>query len=139
LTYAHENNWGKAIQSFASIDSYSEFAPQARDFAGFCYEGIHLPQKDPALAGVLGIVPGLGYLYDGYPKTALSSFIVNGLFFWGTYEAFRKDQEALGAILAFISSGWYAGNIYGSVASARRRNTKTKRDLLLKLDIGLVY
>jgi putative component of membrane protein insertase Oxa1/YidC/SpoIIIJ protein YidD/tetratricopeptide (TPR) repeat protein len=139
LAYAHEYDWNRAIKTFASIEASSEFAQQAQDFSALCYQGIHLPQKNPALAGVLGIVPGLGYLYDGYPEAALSSLIVNGLFLGGAYEAFRQDQVALGAILAFFTSGWYAGNIYGSVTSAYRRNAKVKRDLLLRMDIGLVF
>ncbi|MBU1319434.1 MAG: hypothetical protein KKH67_09605, partial [candidate division Zixibacteria bacterium] len=101
--------------------------------------GKNLPYKSPTFAGMLAAIPGLGYLYDGYPKTALSSFIVNGLFFWGTYQAFDNRDYGLGALMGIFSFGWYTGNIYGSVISASRRNVKLERDILSRFNIGFVF
>jgi len=42
-------------------------------------------------------------------------------------------------MLSVLSFGWYAGNIYGSVMSAERRNIKLKNDLLLKYNIGFKF
>jgi len=102
-------------------------------------DGKNLDLKSRATAGILAIIPGLGYLYDGYKQTALSSFIVNSLFIWSTVEAFQRDNKSLGAMLSVLSFGWYAGNIYGSVISAERRNIKLKNDLLLKFDVGFLF
>jgi hypothetical protein len=38
------------------------------------------------------------------------------------YTAFDNDNPALGGILALVGSGFYAGNIYGSISSAHKYN-----------------
>ena len=111
LILANQYNWTNAIESFAAVDTKSKFLGNARQCEDICREGSLLRLKNPTLAGILGVVPGLGYLYDGYPQTALSAFIVNALFFWGTYEAFDHGNEAVGVILGFFGFGWYVGNI----------------------------
>jgi hypothetical protein len=88
---------------------------------------------------VLGVLPGLGYLYDGYKRTALTAFLVNGLFLWGTAEAFRAGDEGVGAAVGGIGLGWYTGNIYGSVVSARRANLKRENDLLSRYELGFEF
>ena len=139
LSHAQEANWEDAEHSFARVPIDSEFSSSARQCERLCREGINISPKSPFIAGVLAIVPGLGYLYDGYGQTALSSFIVNGLFMWGTYEAFHKDHQGLGTILGVLSFGWYAGNIYGSVVSAERRNMRVVDELLLQFDVGFQF
>ncbi len=139
LSYAHEFNWKEAETSFAKVSVNSQFAKNAEQCRKLSQNGQRLRMKKPAVAGVLAIVPGLGYLYDGYKQTALSAFIVNGLFIWGTIEAFRRDNESLGTTLGVLGVGWYGGNIYGSVISAQRKNIKSKNDLLLQFDIGFSF
>ncbi len=139
LSYAKEASWEDAEKSFAGISLDSKFSDNARKCRKLCQEGKKLGLRNPTTAGVLAIIPGLGYLYDGYKQSALSSFIVNGLFIWSTFEAFRKDNQGVGIMLGILSFGWYAGNIYGSVISAQRRNIKLRNDLLLKFDIGFQF
>ena len=88
---------------------------------------------------MLALIPGLGYLYDGYPRTALSALIINGAFIWGAAEAYNEGRNGLGTMLGIIGLGWYAGNIYGSVTSAERSNHKLDADLLLKFDVGFGF
>lgn len=139
LAYGHENRWDEAATAFAQVPSNSMFANHAQACEKLSLAGKQLHQKNPALAGVLAIIPGLGYLYDGYKQTALSSLIVNSLFIAGTYEAFRQDNESLGAMMAVLSFGWYTGNIYGSVVSAQRKNLRLRDDLLAQFDIGFRF
>jgi len=139
LTYAYQYDWDNGAQTFALLGDDSNYGIKAQYCARLCREGQRLGRKNPRLAGVLAIVPGLGYLYDGYYQTALSALVVNGLFMWGAYEAFAQDHPSLGATLAVFGIGWYAGNIYGSVTSAERRNEKSRHDLLLKFDIGYEF
>ena len=139
LAFANEARWEDARQSFASIESNSKFYDSARQCERISQEGKKLGRKSPAVAGILAIIPGLGYLYDGYEQTAFSACVVNGLFIWATVQAFRKDNESLGIMLSVLSFGWYAGNIYGSVLSAQRKNIKSKNDLLAKFDVGFNF
>jgi tetratricopeptide (TPR) repeat protein len=139
LTLAYELEWEKSWRLFEQIDDTSAYSIKALGCARLAREGANLKYKDPTLAGVAAIIPGLGYLYAGYPKTALSAFVVNALFIWGTYEAFRNDLPGLGATLAVFGIGWYSGNIYGSVTSAKRRNMKMRYDHLIEFDIGYEF
>lgn len=139
LSYAKEANWEDAEKTFATITTDSRFSDNARRCEELSQDGKKLGLKSPTIAGVLAIIPGLGYLYDGYEQTALSSFIVNGLFMWSTFEAFRNDNQSIGTLLGVLSFGWYAGNIYGSVMSAQRKNMKLRSDLLKKFNVGFEF
>lgn len=139
FSLAQEEEWTAAKDSFAKVAGPVEIATRGRRLAELSDAGPRLPRKKPPLAGLLGIVPGLGYLYAGFPQTAAASFIVNGLFLAGTYKAFQNGNHALGSMLGIMSVGWYGGNIYGSVASAQRRNLKTKDGFLLRFELGFRY
>jgi putative membrane protein insertion efficiency factor len=139
LSNAYMRNWKDAERHFLKVSDRSKYKRQAQHCAHLCGAIYSSKRRSSTLAGTLAIIPGLGYLYDGYPRTALSAFIINGVFIWGTVEAFRENHDGLGTSLGVIGFGWYAGNIYGSVTSARRSNEKYERDLLLKLDIGFDF
>lgn len=134
FSYAYKMNWSTAIDEFKQIDSASQIKPKAEHYEEVCREAMAVDYKSPTLASILGIVPGLGYLYDGYSGTALASFIVNSLFGWATYTAFDKDNDGLGVLLGVLTFGWYSGNIYGSIASAKRQNMRTNKMLILRFD-----
>ena len=89
----------------ASLDRYAE----GRD-------------KKPWLGGVLGLVPGCGYLYSGEYWNATRSIILNSLFIWGMYETGRRDQWAAFGVIGFFEATWYSGSIYGGIDSAQRHN-----------------
>jgi len=83
-------------------------------------------QKSPGLAGTLAVIPGAGYLYCGRYQDALIALLVNGGLIWAAYESFSNDLYALGSVITFVEIGFYAGNIYGSVASAHKYNRKNE-------------
>ncbi|MBI4822925.1 MAG: membrane protein insertion efficiency factor YidD [Nitrospirae bacterium] len=139
LSYAKEEKWEEAEKSFALIKPDSTFFNNANQSIELSKQGKKLRKKSPTVAGFLSIIPGLGYLYSGYEQTALASFIVNGLFIWGTIEAFDHHNEGLGIMLGVLSFGWYSGNIYGSVVSAERSNQKSKNELLIMFELGFEF
>jgi len=139
LAFVNEEKWEEAQKSFTCILPESELYKKAEQLKELACRGPSLGQKNPKVAGILAIVPGMGYLYDGYKQTALSSFIVNGLFFWATADAFKKDNDGLKPIMGILSLGWYAGNIYGSAVSAYRKNERIKKDFLNRFDVGFDF
>lgn len=80
--------------------------------------------KKPWVGGVLGIVPGLGYIYSGEYANAARSIILNSLFIWGMVETADDDQWALFSVLTFAEFTWYSGSIYGGIDSAHRHNQR---------------
>lgn len=131
--------WEGASEYFASAEDFSTLKGNASLCRSLSLQGPSLPRKNPALAGILAVVPGLGYLYDGYPHAALSALLVNAVFMWGTYESFESGNEGTGTVLAVMSAGWYAGNIYGSAASAGRRNEQIRSGHLARFDLGFEF
>ena len=78
--------------------------------------------KSPKVGGLLGLVPGLGYLYSGETGNAVRSLLLNGLFIWGMVETAEDDQWALFTLLTLGEFTWYSGSIYGGIDAANRYN-----------------
>lgn len=80
--------------------------------------------KKPWVGGVLGLVPGLGYIYSGEYANAARSIILNSLFIWGMVETAEDDDWGVFAVLTFAEATWYSGSIYGGIDSAHRHNQR---------------
>ena len=52
------------------------------------------------------------------------------------YDAFRRRQWGVGALLAGLSLLWYSGTIYGAVDGAHRYNRDARLNFLEELDRG---
>jgi putative component of membrane protein insertase Oxa1/YidC/SpoIIIJ protein YidD len=139
IGYVIQEKWDKAESSFSNVDKQSDYYGKSQEFIKLSKEGNHLELKDPKLAGTLGVVPGLGYLYSGYKQTAASSLFVNSLFFWATSQSFEKDNKGLGTLLGVFSFGFYSGNIHGSVETAKRKNDLIKQNHINKFNLGFEF
>jgi tetratricopeptide (TPR) repeat protein len=80
--------------------------------------------KKPWVGGVLGLVPGLGYVYSGEYANAARSLILNSLFIWGMVEAAESEEWGLFAVVTFGELTWYTGSIYGGIDAAHRHNQR---------------
>ena len=82
--------------------------------------------KNPLVGGVLGLIPGLGYVYSGEYGNALRSLILNGLFIFGM--AYTADDEQWGAfaVISFFELTWYTGSVYGGADAANRYNQERR-------------
>ncbi|MFA6118428.1 MAG: tetratricopeptide repeat protein [Parachlamydiales bacterium] len=69
-------------------------------------------------------IPGAGYLYIGQKRSALTAFMLNSLFIYGSYEFFHKGWTAAGVITASFEAGWYFGGIYGAGEEANFYNER---------------
>lgn len=123
-----EDKWQEASETFMMVGKSSPLYPNSQELAELSLKGEALPYKEPATAGVLAILPGLGHLYCERPKDALVAFLLNGLTIWAAIEAFDEDLEVLGSILLLVEAGWYTGNIYSAVNSAHKYNRKVRND-----------
>jgi hypothetical protein len=87
--------------------------------------------KSPTTAAFLnGILPGAGYLYTGQVNTALTSFLLNGLFLWAAIEFFRHGLIAPGIITTSVEVGWYFGGMYGAGLAAKCYNQNLYQQLV---------
>lgn len=81
-------------------------------------------KKSIAKAELLNILPGAGYLYVGQKQTAVTAFLLNGLFIAATAHFFHKGEYAAGIITAGFEAGWYFGGIYGAGEAAKLYNER---------------
>ncbi len=82
-------------------------------------------------------IPGSGYLYIGQKRSAVTAFLLNGLFIYASYEFFKRGWKAAGIITASFEAGWYFGGIYGAGEEANFYNERiyeSKATFLLNKD-----
>jgi tetratricopeptide (TPR) repeat protein len=94
-----------------------------------------LDRKNPYMAGVLSIIPGLGQIYCERYRDASLSLIVNGIIGWAAWESFDNEQPALGSLITFFGIGFYSGNIYGAANSAHKHNRRIRKRWLNHLEM----
>ena len=92
-------------------------------------------KKSVSKAQSLNIIPGAGYLYVGQKQSALTAFLLNGLFIAASVRFFQKGHIAAGIITTSFESGWYFGGIYGAGEAAKMYNERVyekEADILLR-------
>jgi TM2 domain-containing membrane protein YozV len=83
------------------------------------------PYKNEILAGILSaIVPGSGKIYTQNYGDGIAAFILTGLFGYLAYTNFDHDHDFRAWVFTGASIFFYAGNIYGSIASAQIFNAQ---------------
>ena len=70
------------------------------------------------------LMPGAGYLYIGQRKSALTAFLLNGLFITAAVQLFLNDHLAAGIVTTGFEAGWYFGGIYGAGEEAKYYNER---------------
>ena len=78
----------------------------------------------PLAQGLNAIIPGAGYLYIGQKKSALTAFLLNGLFITAAVQFFLHKHIAAGIITTGFEAGWYFGGIYGAGEEAKYYNER---------------
>jgi tetratricopeptide (TPR) repeat protein len=128
--YTELGLWDRAKKTFLSVPQNTAFADPASRAAKLVIKGHELRYKSPRLAGFLNVVPGVGYAYAGKPQTGISAFLLNALFFSGTYSAFKGGRNGVGVLVGVIGFGWYTGGIYGATVATHRWNFQAREKLI---------
>jgi tetratricopeptide (TPR) repeat protein len=137
--YAQEGNWQEAADAFQEYQHNFQDLERGGALVSVCDDALRHHKKSPALAGVLGAIPGLGYIYAGHPGAALSALLIDSLLLASSYMAFDDGNAPLGALLGVVGVGWYTGSIYGSASAAERSNERDQRERLLQLKLGFRF
>ena len=96
---------------------------------------INPPNKNPFSASLLSaIIPGAGKIYTGEISDGIFAFITTGLFSFLAYDNFKAEHDFRGWLFSSLAAMFYAGNIYGSYASAQIYNARIKYEFNLRLD-----
>ncbi|MBM3198671.1 MAG: tetratricopeptide repeat protein [Chlamydiae bacterium] len=82
-------------------------------------------KKSPKTAKLLNaFLPGAGYLYLGQKQSAVTAFLLNGLFIGASCYFFLHDNIPAGVIFAGFEAGWYFGGITGAAQEAKFYNER---------------
>lgn len=135
--YLNQRQWQDAermIVSSAAEDA--ELNNTASALRTSAREGINLPRKSPALAGLFStVVPGTGKIYCKQYGDGIYSLILIGITGLLAWDGFRDGgaRSARGWLFGGISGVFYAGNVYGSAMAARIYNHQLEARLLKRL------
>lgn len=86
--------------------------------------------KKPMVGGLLGIVPGLGYVYAGEYANGVRSLLLNSLFIYGMIETADQDLWGVFGVISFFELTWYTGSIYGGIDASHRYNADRRNECL---------
>ena len=128
--YLQQNQMEKARQRFGMIDRQNQELFRLQELEKELSREKLFPERNPRLAGFLSIIPGAGFAYCERYQDALVAFLLNAGLILAAYESFDSGNEALGGIIAFVSTGFYVGNIYGAVSSAHKYNRASHQRFL---------
>jgi len=134
VAFSKQYNWEKAQKSFELISHESFYKEKAESNIQILNKATQQKYKSATLGGILGIVPGAGYLYAEHRQTAVSSLIINSLFIFASYSTFKSENYGLGALVSVFSVSFYIGNISGSVKSVKRLNKNIKENFALAIE-----
>jgi tetratricopeptide (TPR) repeat protein len=134
VSFLREERWKEAAAEFRKVDRTSKAYSRAEYWAQGLERIEQIPQKSPATAGLLAVLPGAGHLYCERYRDAGIAFVLNSAFIWGMVEAFQHENYVVGGILTFFELGWYSGNIYSAVSSAHKYNRDKKKEYLENLE-----
>ncbi|MFH2060718.1 MAG: tetratricopeptide repeat protein [Pseudomonadota bacterium] len=119
---AHEGSLALAGKNLMKISEQGQKKYQTDQYLDLVTQADNLPHKEPGVAGLLSIVPGGGFLYCERYKDAFVTFLLNVGLMVAAYEAWDDGNEALAGVIGFVETGFYTGNIYGSISSAHKYN-----------------
>ena len=130
ILYASRGDWNNAEEAF-----HKKFLIDQNDAAFNSSIQIlnHMKNhksKNPTVAMVMSIVPGMGYLYTKQPQNALTALLINGALAYAGYTSFKCKNYGLGFIIGTLNLSFYFGNLYGSRNSALRYNSSQKDNSL---------
>ncbi|MBN2159710.1 MAG: hypothetical protein JW807_09965 [Spirochaetes bacterium] len=81
-------------------------------------------EKKPYAAALLGILPGMGYVYSGETATGIFALILISVDVLVTCFAFRSRNDIIGYFTGIVGGMFYAGSIAGGYFASKRFNTK---------------
>lgn len=78
------------------------------------------------------LLPGAGYFYVGQKQSALTAFLLNGVFIAAAAHFFHQGHTAAGIIFTSFEAGWYFGGIYGAGEAAKLYNERVYENKALQ-------
>ncbi|MFH1196755.1 MAG: hypothetical protein V1720_13720 [bacterium] len=127
----------------SSLPDSSEFASAfsgniQRDMLIFYSRKKYPDTKNPITAAILSaIIPGSGKIYTGDIGDGITALLSTGVCGFLAYDNFQANHDFRGWLFTGLTAFFYAGNIYGSAASAHLHNALVKINFHTELNLYL--
>lgn len=110
---------------FDTTKFYYLYKPNVRDtIKSFYLQKFFPDNKSEMMAALLStLIPGLGKIYTGQVGDGITAFIFNSILGYLAYNNFKNDHNFRGWLFSVLGVYFYAGNIYGSIVSAKIYNS----------------
>ena len=109
------------------INSFSDSVQT--QIASFYYSKKNMKTKSPTTAAIFsGLVPGLGKFYTGEIGDGITALLSTAVCAYLAASNFKDKHEFRGWLFTGLTAFFYAGNIYGSAASAQIYNARIRFD-----------
>jgi tetratricopeptide (TPR) repeat protein len=109
---------------FPVIHQFAEQMPET-EYLNTFLDDYQQQKKSVSKAQVLNVfIPGSGYLYLGQTQSAITAFLLNGLFIAAATNFFIHDHVAAGIIFTSFELGWYFGGVFGAGLEAKYYNER---------------
>ncbi len=126
-------SWEKAKTAFRKMGSANHEKYRLKELISKMEESEISGRKNPSTAGLLSVVPGMGFLYCERYRDAATAFLLNAGLILAASESFDRDLDVLGGLITLVELSFYSGNIYGSINSAHKYNRRKNSRLIEKL------
>jgi len=134
LINAHQYKWNDSREDFGLLSDFPSHSTIAQSSISILNETDRFKYKSPTFAGIISVIPGVGYAYSGHKQTAISAFLINGLLTYATYTSFKSENYGVGILTGIFNLSFYIGNIQGASKSATRYNNNLKKQIIDRLE-----
>lgn len=126
LAKARRGRRGEPLPAMNSFLSVFNDSVQS-SIAHFYYQKKNPKHKNPLTAAIFSaIIPGSGKIYTGEIGDGITAFITTALSAYLAYSNFQADHNFRGWLFTGLTAFFYAGNVYGSAASAQIYNARIR-------------
>jgi putative component of membrane protein insertase Oxa1/YidC/SpoIIIJ protein YidD len=126
-------DWTQAGIQYKKLADFEDYSIIAKSNFEWVQKGAQLKDKSPTTAGILSMVPGMGYAYTGHKQTAISALVINGLLTYATISNVNTKNHGMAALTGVFNLSFYIGSIYGGVNSAKRYNQQQRQQIINKI------
>lgn len=121
--FIYIKNWIKAKDEFSKIKINKELKDSSDEILKNLENSDKIDHRSNLLSGLFStVLPGAGYIYCGRWSDGLISMLINGIFIYNAFMAFKNNDTVGKFIYGIPTITFYTSNIYGSVVAANKYN-----------------
>jgi len=138
-SYIEEGNWKESTKQFSLISEDTPLYTTAQKLKLYTLKAEKgIEQKNIVLSAIFSsIVPGAGRFYTGRAGDGFYSFLTIAIPGALSYFYWQEDRKRASSIAISITALFYAGNIYGSIISAKAFNNIKKNEYKERIEKDL--